>query len=352
MLSRVALASLLVIAGASAADPVPPSKAEVEALITKAANFVLAQAQPSGAFSPGEKFTLGVSGLAAEAQTYSALANDIRTAFNRAYVNAVTGVIEGNSQAGYALALQFEILPEGIRARAAEQMNNLVVNTYDTRLSTGFNATLPLLMQLTRWGYNETAYKLAESRRLPSWGYCIDKGATTIWEVWWEGFDKPSFNHYAFGAVGEWFYRVILGINFDESRPGYKHFMVKPQPGGTLTSAEGSYQSISGEIRCQWALNTNGVLTLNVTVPANTTAEISVPKRNDSADWAVHERQGYCWRKGEYQGGVPGLTGSSSDSNGVTFKVGSGDYRFQAGSQAALLVAGSGKVPVGATESK
>ncbi len=291
----------------------------------------------------------GASGLAADAQTYGALANDIRTAFNSSYVNASSGVIQGNSQAGYALALQFEILPEDIRAKAAEHMNNEVVNTYDTRMSTGFNATLPLLMQLTRWGYNETAYKLAESRRLPSWGYCIDKGATTIWEVWWEDFDKPSFNHYAFGAVGEWFYRVILGINYDESQPGYKHFSVKPQPGGSLTSAEGSYKSISGEIRSQWALKANGVFTLNVTVPANTTAEISLPKRNDSADWAVHERQGYCWRNGAYQSGVAGITGGSGDSQWVTFTVGSGDYSFEAGSQAALSVAGAGKLPVGAT---
>jgi alpha-L-rhamnosidase len=289
------------------------------------------------------------SGLAADALTYSSLADDIGGAFNNAYVNASTGVIEGNSQAGYALALQFEILPDAIRAKAAEHMNNEVVNTYDTRLSTGFNATLPLLMQLTRWGYNETAYKLAESRRLPSWGYCIDKDATTIWEVWWEGFDKPSFNHYAFGAVGEWFYRVILGINYDESQPGYKHFMVKPQPGGTLVSAEGSYRSISGEIRSQWELKANGVFALNVTVPANTTAEISIPKRNDSADWAVQEGQGNCWRNGEYQSGVSGITGGSSDSQWVTFTVGSGDYSFEAGSQAALSVAGADKAPVGVT---
>jgi hypothetical protein len=88
----------------------------------------------------------------------------------------------------------------------------------EKQISSGVNTTLPFLMQLTGWSYNETAYKLSESRRLPSW-YCIDKGATTIWGGWWEGFDKPSFNHCAFGAVGEWFYRVIPGIYYDKSQP-------------------------------------------------------------------------------------------------------------------------------------
>jgi len=278
-------------------------------------------------------------GLTTDAQTYTTLANNIRTAFNSAYVNASTGAINGGSQAGYALALNFDMLADSLRPRAAQLMNNVIVNTYTTRISTGFNTTLRLMMELTRWGYNATAYSLAQSRRMPSWGYSIDQGATTIWERWdgWvagRGFQDAgmnSFNHYSFGSVTEWFYRVILGINWDEVQPGYKHFFVKPQPGGTVTWADGAYGSLSGRIASSWRIETDSTFTESVTVPGNTTADISIPKRNYSSSWAVQERMGICWRSGAYVSGVSGLTAGQDDGQFITFKAGSGDYVFHAG---------------------
>ena len=278
-------------------------------------------------------------GNTADATTYTTLANNIKAAFNAAYVNASTGAINGGSQAGYALALNFDMLADSLRPRAAQLMNNVIVNTYTTRISTGFNTTLRLMMELTRWGYNATAYSLAQSRRMPSWGYSIDQGATTIWERWdgWvagRGFQDAgmnSFNHYSFGSVTEWFYRVILGINWDEAQPGYKHFFVKPQPGGTVTWADGAYGSLSGRIVSSWHIETDSTFTESVTVPGNSTADISIPKRNYSSSWAVQERMGICWRSNAYVSGVPGLTAGQDDGQFITFKAGSGDYVFHAG---------------------
>jgi len=278
-------------------------------------------------------------GNTADATTYTTLANNIKAAFNTAYVNGTTAVVNGNSQSGYALALHFDMLPDNLRALAAQNMNNVIVTTYNTRISTGFNTTLRLMMELTRWGYNQTAYALAESRRMPSWGYSIDQGATTIWERWdgWvagRGFQDPgmnSFNHYSFGSVTEWFYRVVLGINWDDAQPGYKHFFVKPQPGGTVTWADGTYGSIGGRIASSWRIETDSTFTESVTVPGNTTADISIPKRNYNANWAVQERMGMCWRSGAYVSGVPGLTAGQDDGQFITFKAGSGDYVFHAG---------------------
>ncbi|MHA1143491.1 MAG: alpha-L-rhamnosidase-related protein, partial [Candidatus Helarchaeota archaeon] len=161
------------------------------------------------------------------------------------------------------------------------------LNKYDDRLSTGFCSTLPMMMELSKWGHVEKAYDLLLSRRFPSWFYMIDQGATTMWERW-DGFVKGrgfqswlmnSFCHYAIGSVGEWMYRVILGINPDEEQPSYKHVVIKPQPGGTITWAKGHYDSIRGRISVHWTKN-EGKFHLKISIPPNVTASVHIPARN------------------------------------------------------------------------
>ncbi len=140
------------------------------------------------------------------------------------------------------------------------------------------------MLELTRWGYSELAYDLMLKRTIPSWGYMVEHGGTTIWERWdgWvegRGFQNPgmnSFNHYAIGAVGEWMYRVIGGLNPDEDAPGWRHFFVNPVPGGGLRRAKVEYHSVRGLIRSEWRLE-EGRFTLEVTVPPNTSADVRMP---------------------------------------------------------------------------
>ena len=213
---------------------------------------------------------------------YTALAGSIRKTFVDNYVSN-EGVIEGNTQAGYAMALEFDILPEDLRAKAAAHMVESI-KKYDGRMSTGIHTTIRLMNQLSEYRYTDVAYQLLTSRRLPSWFYSLDQGATTIWERWdgyvaGRGFQNPgmnSFNHVAFGAIGEWMYRHILGIQYDESQPGYRHFFIKPQPGKLLEWAKGSYRSINGTIEVSWTRK-NNVFTLEVTVPVNTEATVILP---------------------------------------------------------------------------
>jgi alpha-L-rhamnosidase len=121
-------------------------------------------------------------------------------------------------------------------------------------------------------------------REFPSWGFMIGNGATTIWERWdgyvkGRGFQNPgmnSMNHWAFGAVGEWMWRTIAGLNPDDSAPGWAKFDVRPIPGGGLTSAEATYDSIHGPIRVSWEV-AGGAITLRVSVPPNTRATVHVP---------------------------------------------------------------------------
>ncbi|MCL2329790.1 MAG: glycoside hydrolase family 78 protein, partial [Phycisphaerae bacterium] len=191
-----------------------------------------------------------VIGKKEEAEKYSKLAEGIREAFIKAYIKDDASV-EGNTQSAYAIALAFNLMPADKRAAAADRMVERI-GAYKNHNSTGFYTTVMLMNELTRAGKSDVAYMLINNRTIPSWGYTIDQGATTIWERWdgyveGRGFQNPdmnSFCHYAIGSVGEWMYRSILGINGDPEQPGFKHIILRPVPGGGLTWAKGQYHSI------------------------------------------------------------------------------------------------------------
>ena len=226
-----------------------------------------------------------VIGRTDDAKKYGRLFEGIKAAFNERYVQP-DGRIEGSTQAGYALALRFNLLPEELRPKAAKHMVQ-EFKRYGGHMSTGIQTSHRLMLELTRSGHNDQAYRLLNLRTFPSWGFMIDQGATTIWERWdgyvkGRGFRKPlmnSFNHWALGAVGEWVWRNIVGLNPNESKPGWKHFTVAPRPGGGLAWARGSYDSIRGTIISDWRIE-GGRFRLDVTVPANTTATVSLPTKD------------------------------------------------------------------------
>jgi alpha-L-rhamnosidase len=208
----------------------------------------------------------------------------IRAEFNREFVTP-NGRLAGDSQTAYVLALHFDLLPPSLRRAATARFVQRIHECND-HLSTGFVGTPYLLDVLTRFGHLDLAYKLLLNEDFPSWGYPIKHGATTMWERWdgWrhdKGFQDPgmnSFNHYGYGAVGDWMYRTILGINLDEKQPGYRHFFIRPIPGGGLTWARGEYHSVHGPIRSSWKIERTGFV-LEVTVPVNTTATVQLPGR-------------------------------------------------------------------------
>jgi alpha-L-rhamnosidase len=269
-----------------------------------------------------------VLGREGDAKRYEALASDIRKAFMDAYVDA-EGRIAGDTQAGYALALQFDLLPEEMRVGAARRMVD-ALEGYDGRISTGFHTTILLMRSLTEYGYLDEAYRLINSRKAPSWGYAIDHGATTVWERWdayieGRGYrvGMNSFSHYSIGAVGEWMYRTILGINPDPQTPAYKRFIIRPEPGGDLTWARGSYGSIHGNIAVSWRREADRLL-IEVTVPANTTATAYLP--TSSLD-GVRE-------SGVQESGVPlnkadGVSNARLSNGSVVCELAAGTYKFE-----------------------
>ena len=261
-----------------------------------------------------------------EAKKHKQLFEDIKGAFNKAYV-AEDGRIQGDTQAGYAIALHFDLLPEKLRPAAVKYMLE-GIDRYKGHMSTGFHSTYRMMLELTGSGHNDVAYKLINNHTFPSWGYSIENGATTIWERW-DGYVKGrgfqnkgmnSFNHYAIGAVGEWMYRVILGINNDDAHPAYEHFVIRPYPGGGLNWAKGSYDSIRGKIESGWSLAA-GKVRLDVRIPANTTATVYVPAKDATS----------VMESGNPANTATGVKFLRMEDGAAVFLVQSGSYSFEAG---------------------
>ncbi len=215
-------------------------------------------------------------------ETYSALLQKIKDAFVKEYMTPNGRLVSG-TQTAYVLALNFDVLPETLRAQAADRLVENI-KSYGDHLTTGFLGTPYLCEVLTRFGYNDVAYKLLLQTTYPSWLYPVKMGATTIWERW-DG-EKPdstfqtpgmnSFNHYAYGAIGDWMYRKMVGIDTYEDGVGYKHIKIQPHIGGDFTFASATLQTYYGKLSSSWKLE-NDKLLMDVEIPANTTATVFVP---------------------------------------------------------------------------
>jgi alpha-L-rhamnosidase len=264
-------------------------------------------------------------GRTEDERKYAALFIGIKAAFNKAFVTP-DGRIKGNTQCDYVVALRFDLLPANLRPLAAQHLVDDIRMRGD-HLSTGFVGVGYLTPTLTATGHLDTAYALLLQDTFPSWGYSIRQGATTIWERWdgWttdKGFQDPgmnSFNHYSLGSVGEWLYTNVGGIDLDPDRPGYKHILLHPQPGGDLTFARSTLDSLYGKIVSDWAIG-EGTFRYHVEVPVNTVATVYVPTRDATQ---VREAEALATTR-------PGIKFLRTEQNCAVYELGSGSYRFTA----------------------
>ncbi|MET7605802.1 alpha-L-rhamnosidase [Streptomyces avermitilis] len=251
--------------------------------------------------------------LGKDAAPYTDLFARIRKAFQTAYV-ASDGKVKGDTQSAYVLALSMNLMPDALRKAAADRLVALI-EAKDWHLSTGFLGTPRLLPVLTDTGHTDVAYRLLHQRTFPSWGYQIDKGSTTMWERWDSiqpdgSFQTPemnSFNHYAYGSVGEWMYANIAGIA--PGRAGYRQVVIRPRPGGEVTSARATFASLYGPVSTRWQQRSGGFV-LTCSVPPNTTAEVWIPA--DHPDRVQHTHGTFV----------------RAEDGCAVFEVGSGSHRF------------------------
>lgn len=268
-----------------------------------------------------------VVGDTAQASKYDQLFEEIKTAFNNRYVKS-DGRITGNTQCCYAMALKFDLLPESLRAKAAQYLEE-DIKAKKMHLSTGFVGVSYLLPVLTRAGKLDTAYSLLLQDTFPSWLFSVKQGATTIWERWdgWtpeKGFQDPgmnSFNHYSLGSCGEWLFDTVAGIGIDPAQPGFKHVVLRPRIQGSatpLTWVKAHHEGLYGRIESNWRRD-GDTLTWNVSVPANSTATVYVPAM-DAASVT--------------EGGKPaaesaGVKFVRMENGAAVYEVGAGTYAFK-----------------------
>jgi alpha-L-rhamnosidase len=256
--------------------------------------------------------------------TYSELLNKIKAAYQREYLTP-NGRPVSSTQTAYTLALNFDMFPENLRKQAAERLVDNI-KYYKYHITTGFLGTPYITHVLTRFGYDSIAFKLLMQETYPSWLYPVKMGATTIWERW-DGikpdstFQRPSmnsFNHYAYGAIGDWLYRSVAGIDTREEGVGYKSISIKPHIGGNLTHAKATLQTYYGVVSSAWKLE-NNALNMDIEIPANTIATIYLPASTE----------GGITESGQFLNSVKDVQVIPSDSAGyIAVKAGSGKYRF------------------------
>jgi alpha-L-rhamnosidase len=228
-----------------------------------------------------------VLGKKSDVDKYNKLYDDIKQAFNKAYVSS-DGNIKGDTQTAYILALWFDLVDGQMRDKAEQHLIERIKER-DWHLSTGFVGTRDLMHVLTRIGRTDVAYRLLFTDTYPSWLFPVKNGATSIWERWnsWtpeNGFGDTgmnSFSHYAYGAVGQWMFENIGGIKSTE--PGYKKIIIKPYITDKLTWAKTSYDCIHGKISVDWQRREKKV-TLKVIVPTNVKATIHVPGKDEPVE--------------------------------------------------------------------
>ncbi|MBC7399526.1 MAG: alpha-L-rhamnosidase, partial [Mucilaginibacter sp.] len=249
---------------------------------------------------------------------YTKLLADVKAAYIKEYVTP-NGLISSDTQTAYVLALQFDMLPENLRAQAAQRLADNV-RRYGNHLTTGFLGTPYLCSALSRFGHADVAFTLLLQPNYPSWLYPIKMGATTIWERWngihpdgtLEVPSMNSYNHYAYGAIGDWMYRTVAGLDTKTDQVGYKGIIIKPTIGGNFKTIAADYETPYGKASSHWKVDGSNFV-LDVIIPANTTATIYVPTKGDSA---------------VTEGGKPVIKAADQIAGYTAVNVGSGTYHF------------------------
>ena len=217
----------------------------------------------------------------------------------------------------------FNLLPDDLRSKSAQFLAN-DIRSRSTHLSTGLLGTSHLCHVLSDNGFIDVAYDLLLQKTFPSWLYPVTQGATTIWERWdgqrpdgtFQNKGMNSFNHYAYGAIGDWMYRVSAGL--DTKSPGYRHLLLKPYPTQKLEFSKATFESAYGTVTSGWERK-DGKILVNLVVPPNAKATVVLQTDNPSN----------ITEAGQTISANKNITGIQSENGKTLFEIGSGSYLFE-----------------------
>ena len=269
-----------------------------------------------------------VIGEKEDAAAYAALADTIKNAMNKKFFNSETYLYGTDTtyQTYQLIALTGGLVPEGQNDKVFETITKDIQVTHNGHLNTGIIGTKYLWPALVLNGKSDIAHSLVTQTTYPSFGYWITKGATTLRENW---IGRASQNHQMFGSVDEYFFKFLAGIQAPtdgKSSVGYKHIHIQPYIPEGLATAKGSVNTVAGTIESDWRQSKDG-LQLNVLIPANSDATISIPLLKFSNP-VIREGNKIVWQNGQYVSGIEGITNGVSEEGFITFTTGSGDYKF------------------------
>ena len=268
-----------------------------------------------------------------DSQAYAQLADQIRNAFNQTYLDTKTGTYAhgaNGTQTADAMALFLGLVPDNHRDAVAGHLTDDITYGHNTHLTTGFIGVKYLMPALTAIGRSDLAYELAVQTTYPSWGYMVEQGATTLWELWQDktGPSMNSHDHAMFGSVGAWFYNALGGINLGADGAGYRHIRIEPRMVEDLHWASATVETIRGTVSSSWT-HSPGEITLDVIIPVNSDAKVVIPKEGEMTDVTIREGDRIVWQNGQFAPGDPGVTAAIAAGGSFTFDVGSGQYKFR-----------------------
>lgn len=262
----------------------------------------------------------GVLGNSEEEEYYTYLHKEIKKSLNNKFLNKETGNYSTGNQGANVFPLAFKLVPEECEQAV---LNSLLenINNNNGHLDTGILATPLMLNLLVENGYEQTAYEMLNKTTFPSYGYMIEKGATTLWETWDGG---SSHNHPMFGSVSAWFYKYIAGIRVDESKPGFKNIIIEPYIMGDISTAKASLETVKGLIEISWEIKEQ-VLAVDLNVPVNCKAEFYVPRQYESWNFIVKHKDMVVAQSGDYSKSDRDIN-ALKINNQTVFRLSSGRY--------------------------
>jgi len=269
-------------------------------------------------------------GNSTEAESYQQSANQIRDAFNRKFFHSDTAEYSTGTQTANAMALYMGMPSSDDRPKVIDNLTNDITYYHNTHLTSGFIGIRYVMPVLTASGRSDLAYELAVQDSYPSWGYMLKQGATTLWELWQDktGPSMNSQDHIMFGSVGAWFYQALAGIDQSGESTAFRHIRIEPQVVEDLKWASGSVQTVRGPVSSSWS-RTPSSITLNVSIPVGSDAQIAIPVPSELTKEVVTESGRTVWKNGNFVPGDMGLSGAKRDSERLLFDVTSGNYSFQ-----------------------
>ena len=276
-------------------------------------------------------FAAEILGEPDDAEYYSSLAENIKDAFNEKWLNKDTNQYATGSQTANLFPLVLGIVPRANEEGVVRNIVKDIMEKHGGHLHTGNTGTTCMIDALTEHGWGSVMYKVATTTTYPGWGYMIKEGATTIWERWGRGDDADSMIMWA--SIDEFFYNDLAGIKGPDYygpgylTPGFPEIRIEPHVLGDLENARASIKTVRGIVSSSWKRRDNS-LTLEVTLPVNSRAKVSVPKMG-LENVTIEEGGRAIWKDGSYVGGVVGITDGSESADYVTFDVGSGSCSFK-----------------------